>query len=150
MSLSFHLHTQIRYRNTSLYQAGSHMVGHSPAQELITFLIMSLHTFGRSSAPVEVWYTSSRFTPAPPSPPIAPSHPPVLHLTLVCLSLHLSTCLPRDPPHHPSHVADKRPRCCQGYRSHCVPGCQVTGRCGDDQVFWSTAAMPATPPPLDK
>lgn len=32
---------------------------------------MSLHTFGFSSAPVEVWYTSSAFTPAPP-PPVPP------------------------------------------------------------------------------
>lgn len=38
----------------SLCRAGSHMVGCPPARQLITFLIMSLHTFAGCSAPVEV------------------------------------------------------------------------------------------------
>lgn len=81
-------------------------------------------------------YTCS-LSSSPPSPPAS------LSLTLLSISLHLSTCLPASPA---SPCARRRPSCCQGYSSHCVPGCQVTGRCGDDQEFWSTIAA-ATPPP---
>ena len=54
--------------------------------------------------------------------------PPSFHLTLPPSISHSSPyhsiCLPVSPacpPHHPPHVSDKRPRCCQGDRSHCVP-----------------------------
>lgn len=90
-----------------------------------------------SAAPVEVRYTSSAFTPAPTATPHpragAISARPGLHLALVSPSLHLSTCPP--PPMLPRRRRRirPRPRCCHGYRCHCVPGCQVTARRGDDQ-----------------
>lgn len=81
------------------------------------------------------------------------STPPSLNLTLLPSISHFSPyhsiCLPVSPPAslHPPRVFRRRPCCCQGYRSHCVPGCQVTGCCGNDQEFWSAAAASATPPP---